>query len=312
MEFQAKLRELEEKKYRKRKAQTRLQVLERQKRELEESITVYARQTAEEQADVEELTGRTLKGFLARLQKNTYKDKLTREEAEAAAALAKYETAQAALADTERQITEARQEVRGLKMAEREYENCLAERRAWLEAQEGAAAEEIARLEGEAEEIRGRKREVYEACTAGKRVEALAAQVDKELSEAQNWGNWDAWGGGGLLSDMAKYEHLDAASEMTKSLQNLIGQFRTELADVALCTDIDVEIDEFTRFADFFWDGFFVDFTVLDRIKSARWRIQDLQKELEKVMSDLRALRQETELALMRKEDQITDVIQNG
>ena len=305
MENRERLQELEAKLHQKHKLEAKLRLLQKEKRELQEGLTVYARQAAEEQGDVEELTGRTLKGFLARLQKNTFQDRLTREQAEAAAATAKYEDAQNRLTEIDLETQEITLQLRELKKAKREYEQCLEEREQQIREQAGPAAEELARLEKEAEGIRARKREVDEACTAGKRVKALAEQIDRELGDAENLGRWDAWGGGGLLADAAKYDHLDKAGSMSQSLQKLLGAFHAELADVAVYADVQVEIDEFTRFADFFWDGIFVDFAVLDRIRSARWKMQELDKELDHVMENLRRLAMETDGALAANENAV-------
>lgn len=306
-----KLRALEEQIHQKHRLESRFRLLQKEEWELRDTLEVYARQAAEEQEDVDALTGRTLKGFLARLQKNTYQDTLTREQAEAAAAIAKLEDTQKRLLDIEAEKKSLTGELRLLKKAEQEYERCLEERRQWLNSQSGPIAEEMARLETEAEQIRNRKREVNEAVTAGRRVKQLAAQIDRELSEAEGWGAWDTWGGG-PMADMAKYDHLDKAGSMSQSLRKLVSDFQTELADVALCADISVEIDEFTRFADFFWDGVFVDLTVLNRIRGARSQVRELEKELEPMLEELGMLAAEADRALAVNEAAVRRLTMEG
>jgi hypothetical protein len=210
------------------------------------------------------------------------------------------------------ETSEIQKELRALKKAAREYETLLEERQQEIRSQNGPAAEEMLRLEKEAETIRNRKREVAEAAAAGKRVRELAAQIDRELADAEGWGKWDAWGGGGLMTDVLKYDHLDKAGNMSRSLQKLLGDFHAELADVAVYADAQVEIDELTRFADFFWDGIFVDFTVLNRIQSARWKIQELDKEMEPVMDTLRDLEKEAEKELAVNEAAIRKLTMEG
>ena len=303
---------LEEKLCRKHRLEAKLRSLQKEERDLAEAMEIYARHAAEEQGDVDALTGRTLKGFLARLQKNAFQDKLTREQAEAAAALAKYEGAQARVTDIGTETSEIQKELRELKKAAREYETLLEERQQEIRSQNGPAAEEMLRLEKEAEEIRNRKRETAEAVRAGKRVKELAAQIDRELADAEGWGKWDTWGGGGLITDVLKYDHLDKAGNMSRSLQKLLREFHAELADVAVYADIQVETDELTRFADFFWDGIFVDFAVLDKIQGARWKIQELDKEIDPVMETLRDLERETEKELAVNETAIRKLIVDG
>ena len=38
--------------------------------------------------------------------------------------------------------------------------------------------------------------------------------------------------GGGIISDVVKYDHLDQVQEQATTLQNSLRSFRTELADV--------------------------------------------------------------------------------
>lgn len=306
------MKALEEKLYRKNRLETKLRNVRKESRDLQEAMDIYARQAAEEQGDVEALTGRTLKGFFARLQKNTWQDTLTREQAEAAAALAKYEDARTRLQVLAAEETMILREMRECRKAEQEYRRLLEERRQEIRSQNGPAAEEMLRLETEGEGIRNRKREVDEVVAAGERVKALAAQIDRELSQAESLGQWDAWGNGGLVTDMVKYDHMDKAERMSQSLQSLIGDFRTELEDITLCADIAVEIDGLTRFADFFWDGIFVDLAVLDRIRGARWKVQELEKELEPMMADLRRLASEAEAELFANENAIRKLTMEG
>ena len=308
MDTRETLRELEEQIYRKGRLETKLRYMQKEAWDLRYAMEVYARQAAEEQWDVDELTGRTLKGFLARLQKNTYQDRLTREQAEAAAAAAKFENAQNRLTELDTQMAEMSREIRKLQMADREYERCLTERRQQISTQAGQKSEKLAGLEQKSDEIRGKKREVDEAVTAGKRVKALAGQIDRELAEAEGWGKWDVMGGG-TLSDMAKYDHLDKAGRMVDSLQRLIGDFRTEMADVALFADVQVEIDGFTRFTDIFWDGIFVDLSVLDRIREARERIGILSRDVERLMQDLSGMAAETDRELAVNEAEIRRLV---
>lgn len=297
-----KLRALEDKIRGKQKLENRLHQLQKEEWDLREALEIYLRQVVEEQSDVDALTGRTLKGFLTRLQKNTYQEKLTKEQAEAAAAVARQEAAEQRLLDITAEKNELMGELRQLQKTQQEYDRCLAERRQWLSTQTGAEAEAYARLEAEAETIRNRKKEVDEAVLAGRRVKELAAQIDRELFEAEGWGTWDAWGGG-PLADVEKYDHLDKAGNMSRSLQKLISDFQTELADVARVADISLEIDEFTRFADFFWDGLFVNLKVLDRIRATRYRVQELEKELEPILQDLNSMSAEVQRELTVAED---------
>ena len=80
--------------------------------------------------------------------------------------------------------------------------------------------------------------------------------------------------GGGLMADLAKYEELDDAQEQIEQLQVELRRFKTELSDVEIAADLQVTVDSFLKFADFFFDGLFADWAVLDHINQAqsRWK----------------------------------------
>ena len=72
--------------------------------------------------------------------------------------------------------------------------------------------------------------------------------------------------GGGLIADLAKHSRLDDAQASVEYLQSQLRAFRTELADVTISADFQVNIDGFLRVADYVFDGIFADWAVLDRI----------------------------------------------
>ena len=68
------------------------------------------------------------------------------------------------------------------------------------------------------------------------------------------------------MADLAKHSRLDDAQESVEYLQSQLRAFRTELADVTISADFQVNIDGFLRFADYVFDGIFADWAVLDRL----------------------------------------------
>ena len=93
--------------------------------------------------------------------------------------------------------------------------------------------------------------------------------------------------GGGLLSTMAKHEHLDDAQAGIGYAQNCLSRFRTELADVQHMDIPQVYIGEFATFADYFFDGLFADWYVQSRINEAQDGVSEVHM---RVLSALRQL----------------------
>ena len=155
-----------------------------------------------------------------------------------------------------------------------------------------------ARIAGLEEQLR----EIREAADAGEAALDAAGQVLETLNSAEGWSTWDILGGG-LLADLAKYEELDNAQEQVEQLQEKLRQFKTELADVTIEAELQVSVDGFLRFADFFFDGLFADLAVMEHINDSQEKIRSTQKEIQAVLERLTAMREEMSAALDRERE---------
>ena len=129
-------------------------------------------------------------------------------------------------------------------------------------------------------------KELEEAISAGRHADQTADLILESLSSAQSWGTFDLLGGG-LIADMAKHSHLDEAQEKVERLQGALRRFKTELADVEIIADMQVSIDGFLRFADYFFDGLFADWSVMNKISEARGQVENVKKQIQTVLSKL-------------------------
>ncbi len=96
--------------------------------------------------------------------------------------------------------------------------------------------------------------------------------------------------GGGIFSTIAKYSHLDDAQSKVEKLQDYLRRFKTELADVSISDNTNVQIDSFTQFADYFFDGLFVDWAVHDKITQSESQVKETEKMISKVVEKLKAM----------------------
>ena len=63
--------------------------------------------------------------------------------------------------------------------------------------------------------------------------------------------------------------------------------FSEELKDVNMISHLDIETDDFLSFADWFFDGFFVDWMVQDRINTARDQVEEAIQRLKEILREL-------------------------
>lgn len=239
----------------------------------------------EEQADVDRLEGRSLAAFFYNVV-GKMDEKLTRERQEAYAARVRYDAAARELAGAEEDLARCQAELGTLDGCEERYAALLREKTQAVKAAGGAAAEQILRMEEREAYLESQERELGEASAAGQSALATADEILESLSSAEGWGTWDLIGGG-LIADLAKHSKLDEAQAAVEYLQSQLRAFRTELADVTISADFQVNIDGFLRIADYVFDGIFADWAVLDRINQAQAQVEDTRAQICAVLDRL-------------------------
>lgn len=242
----------------------------------------------DEQADVDRLEGRSLAAFFYNVI-GKMDEQLNKERQEAYAARVKYDAAARELEAVESDLRRCESEYNELRGCEQQYEATLKEKAAAVKAAGGANAEEILKLEERHAFLESQKKELREASSAGNSALSTARQVLDSLGSAESWGTWDLFGGG-LLADMAKHSHLDEAQGAIEYLQSQLRRFKTELADVRISADMQVNVDGFLRFADYFFDGLFADWAVMDKISQSQSQVQNTKSQIESVLSRLNSM----------------------
>lgn len=153
--------------------------------------------------------------------------------------------------------------------------------------------------------------EIEEALRAGCLVQNKIRETKESLDDAHGWGTFDLLGGG-LLSDVMKHSHLNDAQDSIDEVQSLLHQFHSELADIQINEDISIQIDGFTKFADFFFDGIFSDWMVQSRINSSIQTVSDLETKVDKVVSQLYGVKTSGESSLAQAKQELDNFIKNS
>lgn len=259
----------------------RLEKLRRQVAELEaeygEAVAAakrLKRQLSKEEADVERLEGISLSGLLASLFGNK-EEQLLKERQEALAAQLKYDEARVRAERLGGELARAQQELSGLAGVEAQYQALLAEKERQMRQSPGWGAGELGRLAEREQQAAWRRKELDEARRAGMEADAALARVEETLQSAHNWGTWDMLGGG-LIATAVKHSRIDEARQKLYDAQEKLSRFRRELNDVHATLQVPVvmDLDGFTRFADFFFDGLLVDIAVQSRINESLRQVE--------------------------------------
>ena len=286
--YDEKLKALQEKISRSRQLTSMLKELRGQRDTIAARVRELEAIKVDEQADVDRLEGRSLASFFYNVI-GKMDERLNKEREEAYAARVKYDAAARELEAIDGDIQRCESELSGLRGCEREYEATLREKANAVKSEGGARAEEILKLEERHTYLESQKKELREAISAGNSARSTAESVLSSLDSAEGWGTWDLLGGG-LLADMAKHSHLDEAQGAIERLQSQLRRFKTELADVTIHADMQVNVDGFLRFADYFFDGLFADWAVMDKISQSQSQVQSTKNQIDSVLSRLNSM----------------------
>lgn len=261
-----------------------------QQAELEQKVTELGKVKQEEQEDVDRLQKGSLAVFFYKAT-GKIDEKLSKEQAEAYAAAVKYAAAERELEGVNYDIAECRRRLSELQWIEREYQRMIEEKAKQIKAENGPVVEQILQLERQIFFLQNQKKEIDEAINAGQAARSISQKILGDLQSAKDWGTWDMIGGG-LITDMMKYDKLNSAQSNVQDLQTALRNFRTELADVkeGISADIHLEIGDFLHFADYFFDGLFTDWMVYDRISESKTRAENTCRQIETVLEKLHIL----------------------
>ena len=132
------------------------------------------------------------------------------------------------------------------------------------------------------------RKEVQEAVQAGERALQSLYTAKEQLNSAKNWGIFDMLGGG-LFASMIKHSKLGNVSASLEEARYDLQIFQRELSDVHIPQNLQINVNGFLSFADFFLDGLIADYLVQSRINDAREQVEDAIERVEMLLRDLKS-----------------------
>ncbi|OZB90307.1 hypothetical protein [Paenibacillus sp. XY044] len=265
----------------KTKYDNRMQELARELREHKDEAERWKLRLADEDKDVERLTGASLSGLFYSLI-GRKEEKLEREQLEVLEVKAKYDMAIRGVADIQSELQELERKFQEVRYAEFEYEKILDEKEKVILRNNS----ELAGLAEEQADLSVQLKELKEAVRAGEVVLEDLERADDSLGSARNWGTYDMLGGG-MISTHMKHSRIDEAMEQIESAQSSLRRFGKELKDVQMALDIEIGIGSFLKFSDYFFDGFISDWLVQGRIRDTQDEVQEKITEVERIVRRL-------------------------
>ena len=133
------------------------------------------------------------------------------------------------------------------------------------------------------------EKEKREAIEAGQRALNNLHTARENLNSAKNWGLVDMFGGG-FFTTMMKQSRMDQAKRNMDLAKLALRNFSKELNDVNIDCNLNLDMGDFLTFADYFFDGFAVDWMVQDRINKARNQVEEAIQRVEHALNQLQSM----------------------
>ena len=252
---------------------------------VEQGFTQLCKRLEKEKADFDKLQKASLSQVIAKIAGN-YDEKCEKEYREYIEVKRKYDDAQFQVEDVKQQIARIEAEMDRLKTAIPQKLKKL--RESYPEGRELGE-----KLDAEREKLLCQKKEISEAVSAIERTRDYAQEALLSLDSAGFAATFDVFGGGGVLTDMAKYSALEKAGGLVSSMRAAAEAMKRELLDVDIAFSEEIDaIDNGTRFWDIAFDNIFTDWAVKDRIEENKHKLvgyvdklDSVQERLEKQMA---------------------------
>ena len=277
--YDERLSELSEKLRQKTRLETKINELAAIKSILEENKEKLKIIMDKEQADVERLEKGGLKAFWYEIIGKS-EEKLSKEKEEAYNAMLKYDSAMRELADISENIEMLENELKPLWYVEEDYEKAYAEKRNAIKKSGNPAAEELMECERVLQFLINEEKELGEAIEAGNKARKIAEKLIPLLEDAEKYSYHDLAFKNDTLAGFKKYELLEEASELSEQLSFRLRDFKAELAEVEINSDLEISVDPDERFIDLFFDSVFTNYKVLNDVRDLIPKAQELKSKI--------------------------------
>ncbi|OIN56137.1 hypothetical protein [Arsenicibacter rosenii] len=218
---------------------------------------------------------------------NRKEQQLTKEEAEARQAHARFDSINAGLEATRARCHDLQQQLTPFSTVDADYDYLIRQKQQAMASRTDETARQYQQQLDEVERLDRKQNELTEAEHAGKMLLNEVLRLNKLLAEARSRGNWDLFLNSSLIS-YAKYQTLDEVRDQTFAVNHRLKLFQQEYADLGRTTALNLLLtSNMTRFVDIFFDNIFTDWAVQSRIEKAQSASLSLENQLIPVLTSI-------------------------
>ncbi|WP_026907067.1 hypothetical protein [Paucisalibacillus globulus] len=291
--------------HKKRKLEMKLEDFQNELSDVEQTINRLNSLLKDEEKDVKKLEGISIANLLSTITGTKY-EKLDKENREVLAVKLQLDSAVKAGNEIRESIMEVKTKLADVNQSDLEYEELLNRKEQLIIESGSQFAEDLYAISDREGDIEAYIKELKEAINAGNYAADALHNAEESLDSAAGWGTWDMLGGG-MISSAIKHSRMDDASDHIAIAQTRMRNFQKELLDINEMIHVDMDISGLLKFADFFFDGFIVDWMVQGRINDSLDQVYDQVGKVEKIVNTLEKelLDREQKLAELQHEKKL-------
>lgn len=285
----------------------KLQHLKDERAILHKKVNQLESKLEKERLDVKKLTEFSFKGLVYKVL-GKEEQQLVKEQEEVHLVEQQYRQAKEQSQACEAKISRLTDENSILRTAKAIYESLYRQKYEEIRELNTAESNQLLALEDQIALDSKVVQELEEALSVGNRLFSCLSNVLESLDSAKEYGVWDMVGGG-IIATAGKHSHLDTAQSTLEDAKELMKKFKKELSDIQVTLDSQVNIEGFSQFADFFFDGFLVDWFVQSKINRSIERISDARQQILKVLGQLVKMQENTKHSFEQKQIELANLI---
>ncbi len=277
--------QLKEKSEEKKRLESQLKKAHQEEAQLNDKLKRLTDQLKKEFADVERLEGNGWSSLFYSFLGNKV-EKLDKERQEYLAAKLKYDSCKNELEQLQNEIRNLEKQLTELGDPAKELQSHLDKKSLRLKE---SGDDTLKEYEESLEIQYAQKKEIKESIDAGEEALSGLRNAIRTLRKAVNWGTFDMLGGG-LIATAVKHSNIDEAKSHIHYVQTSLNRFRRELADVRLqeLPEMNLQLDSFTTFADYFFDNLIFDWVVQSKIHRSLEGCEKVYRKVLDVVTNLR------------------------
>ncbi|RIW35326.1 hypothetical protein D3H55_07980 [Bacillus salacetis] len=250
-----------------------------------------------ENEDVDKLEGWSVTGLLLTMA-GKKEERLELEKEEAVKAKLQYDEWKWTVEELQQEERELSTKIMDLGRPDKRYEMLLEAKEKMIHDSSSNLSELLYNLAEQSSELKAQLKEVKEAEDAAARAGEKLETASGFLRSAGNWGMLDL-AGGGMISTAAKRSKMDEAQRALHGAQRYLKTLERELQDLNMEASGTLEVSGFLNMTDMFFDNFFSDMMVQDKISRTAEQVSETRRKVKSLSLKLEkqadGLKRETE-----------------